>query len=95
MLVCISVLVVEGSPQRAATNIFLSRLCPSYLLPLQKTLQYQQVGLIQAPFKLLLLPCLGFGMCDILCIPFMCEVFFHSSLSFLKVSPSGLQSQMF
>ena len=34
----------------------LSRMSPSYLLPLWEALQDQQVGLTQGPFKLLLLP---------------------------------------
>lgn len=39
----------------AAASIYVLRVSPSCLLPLQKSLQDQQVGLIQAPFKLLLL----------------------------------------
>ena len=39
----------------AAASIYVLRESPSCLLPLQKSLHGQQVGLIQAPFKLLLL----------------------------------------
>ena len=40
----------------AAASVCVPRVSFSCLLPLQDTLQYQWVGLTQAPFKLLLLP---------------------------------------
>ena len=40
----------------AATGVYVPRVSPSCLLPLQETFQDQQVGLAQAPFKLLHLP---------------------------------------
>ena len=65
---------------------YASRVSSSFLLHLQDTLQDQQVGLTQAPFKLLPLPCTTFKS-DI--------SIFHSLLGLLKVSLTGLQSQMF
>ena len=43
-------------PYVAATNVCVLRVSLSYPLPLQETLQDQQVGLAQAPIKLLLFP---------------------------------------
>ena len=40
----------------AATSVYVPRLSSSCLLPLWEAVQVQQVGLTQAPFKLLLLP---------------------------------------
>ena len=40
----------------AAASVYIPGMSPSFLLPLQETLQDQQVGLIQVPFTLLLLP---------------------------------------
>ena len=39
----------------AAASVYIPGMSPSFLLPLQETLQDQQVGLIQVPFPLLLL----------------------------------------
>ena len=51
-----SVLVVEELPKMAAASIFFPWVSPNFLLPLREALQDQQVGLPQAPFKMLLLP---------------------------------------
>lgn len=70
-----------GNPQ----NRYHQYLCPyseqQLPLPLQKTLQYQQLGLAQAPMKLLLLP-LGPGMHETLYAPLK---------SGISVSPSPVE----
>lgn len=60
-----------------------ARVRSSFLLHLQDTLQDQQVGLTQAPFKLLPLPCTTFKSGISI---------FHSLLGLLKVSLTGLHS---
>ena len=74
-------------------------LCPKgepQLPPLlQETLQDEQVGLVQAPIKLLLLPwvlvCMRF-----LYVPFKSEVSISPSpVGLLPLSSAGLQSQLF
>ena len=54
----------------------------------------QQEDLIQVPFKLLLLPWVPEHMRFCVCL-LRVESPSHSSLALLKVSPAGLQSQMF
>lgn len=61
----------------------------SGLLPLWESLQGQPVGLTQAPFKSLLLPCVM--ECVRFCVPLGVESTSHSHLVLLKVSPVGLQ----
>lgn len=59
------------------------------LLPLQKALQDQKVGLTLSTSPL------GLQVCAILCSPFISGVSIsHSPVALLKVSPTGLQSQM-
>lgn len=71
-------------PKMAATSVSVCMVSPSWLLHLLETLQDQQVILTQALFKLLHLPwvpeCMRFCVC-LVDLP--------------KVSPAGLQNQMF
>ena len=48
-----SVFVVVRAPQISVTSMYVPRVSSSCLLPLQESLQDQQMGLTQAPFKLL------------------------------------------
>ena len=71
----------------AATCVFVPWLSSSCLLPLWEALHYQQMGLTQAPFKLLLLP---WALEHVrFCVSY------NSPLALLKVYPAGLQSQKF
>lgn len=79
-------------PKIAPVNIYVPRVNSSCLLCLWETLQVQQIGLTQAPFKLTSaqVP----RACEILCVPFMNRIFIsHSPLSLPNVSPGDLQSQ--
>ena len=81
----------------SVSSVCVPSVCSSCLLPFWETLQdQQQVGLMQTPFKLLLLPWLpwvpehvGFCMCPLRVSSS------HSPLGLLKVSPAGLQNQTF
>ena len=77
------------------TSVYVPRLSRSRAPPppLQETLQDQQVGLAQAPIKLLLLPLVL--VCVILCVPFKSEVSVSPSpVELLQLSPIGFQSHM-
>lgn len=81
-----------GNPQ----NTYHQYLCPysehQLPLPLQVTLQYQQVGLAQAPVKLLLLP-LGSGVHETVCAPLKSGISVSPSpLEFLQSNLTSLQS---
>ena len=65
---------------------YAARVSFSFIFHLQDTLQDQQVRLTQVPFKLVPLPCTAFKSHISI---------FHSLLGLLKVSLTGLQSQMF
>ena len=82
---CTHVHVVAGAPQSGWCQC----LCPQ-----GKALQDQQLGLTQAPFKLMFLP--SPGAYEMLCASFQSEAsIFHSPLQLPKISPAaGLQSQM-
>ena len=73
------------APKNGCRQGLCARVSCSSLLPLWEALQDQQVGLMQAPFKLLLLPrileCVRFCM--------------HSPLALLCACPTDLQSQTF
>ena len=77
----------------AAASIYVLRVSSSCLLPLVEPLQDQQEGLIQAPFKLLLLPrvseCVRFGVC-----PLRVESLFYP-LVLLKVSHLNFLNEIF
>ena len=89
-----SALVLERASKTAVPSVCVPRVSSSCLLSLQETLQDQQVGLTQAPFKLLLLPWIL--ECELLCVPFKRGVSISPSpLGLLKLSPAGLQSQTF
>ena len=80
-----------GNPQ----NIYHQYLCPDseqqQPLPLQETLQYHQVGLVQAPMRLLLLP-LGPGVHETLCAPLKRGIsVFPSPVEFLQSNLISLQ----
>ena len=71
-----------------------SSVSSSCLLPLWEALQDQQVGLIQALFKLLFLPWVLEHVR--FCVHFLrVESISHSPLALLKLSPAGLPSQTF
>ena len=76
-----------------AAYIFVLRMSPSCLLPLQEALQDQQMGPTQGPFKLLPLcwisECVGFCMCTfrMKSLP--------TALWVSVLRPTVLQSQMF
>ena len=73
-------------------------LCPQsklqLLLPFWKNLQDQQVGLTRALIKLLLLSWVLDHVRFCVC-PIRVEPISHSSLGLPRLSPAGLQSQMF
>ena len=74
---CTRVHVVAGAPQSGWCQC----LCPQ-----GKALQDQQLGLTQAPFKLLFLP--SSGAYEMLCASFQSEVsIFHSPLQLPKSKP--------
>ena len=74
----------------SATNVYVPRVSHSCPLPPQETLQDQQVGMAQAPIKLLLLACVQVYMR--LCATFKNEVSFPPSLvELLQSNPTGLQ----
>ena len=75
-----------SSPKWMQPVSYAARVSFSFLFHLQDTLQDQQVCLTQVPFKLLPLPCTAFKSHVSI---------FHSLLGLLKVSLTGLQSQMF
>ena len=72
----------------AATSVHVPRKSHSHSLPLQETLQGQQVGLAQASIKLLLFPwvpvCVGF------CVRPLRVKSSPSAFGLLKLSPTGL-----
>lgn len=71
----------------AASDVCVSMVVCSCILPLWGTIQDQQVGVALVPLNL---------ACEILCVPFEYEFFIsYSPLGPLKVSPTGLQSQIF
>lgn len=75
------------------TNVFVPRVSCSHSLPLQETLQGQQVDLAQAPIKLLLLPWVLVHMR--FCVsPLRVKSFSPSLVGLLQLSPDGLQSRM-
>ena len=78
----------------ATTSVSISRLSSSCILCLCKALQDQQLSLTQASPKLLLLPWVPEHVSFCVC-PLGVESILHSPLAFLKISPHGLQSQMF
>lgn len=63
-----SVLMVGRAPKMAAISISVSRVSSNCHLLTQYVLQDQQLGLTQAPFKLLLLPCVPE------CVRFVCTL---------------------
>ena len=78
----------------SAPSIFVPKVSRSLAPLLRETLQDQQVGLAQAPVKLLLLPwvlvCMGFCLCH-----FKSKVFISPSpVGLLQLSPAGLQSHV-
>lgn len=76
----------------AATSVYVLRVGSICLLLLQEALQDHQVGLTQAPFKLLQLP--WSSVHEILCVPFKSGVSVsYGSLALQKVSPPSLQNQ--
>ena len=78
-------------PDISTTSVYDPGVGHSHLLPPQETLQNQQVGLAQAPIKLLLLPLVL--VCVILCVPFKSEVFISPKpVELLQSSPTGLQN---
>ena len=87
-------------PNMAATSVCVLRVSHSHTppththIPLQETAQDQQVGLAQAPIKLLLLTWVPVRIR--FCVhPFKSEVSFAlSPMGLLKLSRSGLQSHM-
>ena len=78
----------------AAPSVCVLRVSSSCLLPLWETSQDQQLGLTQAPFKLLLFPWalerVRFCVC-----PLGVESVSHSPPAPLNLSPASLQSQTF
>ena len=90
-----SIHMVERAPRNDCHQCRVPRVSSSCLLPLREALQDQQVGLIQAPFKLLLLPW-ALDPVRFLWAPFNSGVSIsHSPLALPKVSLAGLQSQTF
>ena len=83
---------VEELPKMTASRVYVPRMSCSCLLHVQKTLQDQQIGLTQAPTKLLLLSCVPEGVRFSMC-PLRVTSLFPPALGLLKASPAGLQSQ--
>lgn len=81
-----SVLLVECALRMAAASACEPRGSFICLLPYQEVLEDQQVGVTQAPFRLLLLPWIpeyvGYCIC-----PLRVESVSHSPLVLLKVCP--------
>ena len=81
-------------PEVATTSVCVPRVSSICLLPVQETLQDQQVGLTQAPLKSLPLPWVLEHVR--FCVRSLrVESVSHSPLGLPKVSLAGLQSQMF
>ena len=78
----------------AATRARVPRVSCSCLLPPWETLQDQDVGLTQVPFKLLLLPWV-LEYVEFCVLPLIVESISYSPLTFPKLSPASLPSQTF
>ena len=77
----------------STASVYIPRVSLSHPLPLQETLQDQQVGLAQGPIKLLLLPWVP--MCKRFCVcPLKVKSVSPSPVGLQKLSPTALQSQM-
>ena len=85
---------LDERPQMDAASVHAATVRTSHLLPVSETLQEQLMG----PARLLSNDCLclRFGACAILCVSFKSGVSASCCpLALLKVSPAGLQSQVF
>ena len=87
----------EGShqgvlPRTSAASVLVLTVRHSHPLPLQETLQHEQVGLVQSPIGSLLLP-LGPNVHTTLCMPFKSGVSVPPSpVKVLQSNPARLQS---
>ena len=87
----------EGScqgvlPRTSAASVLVLMVSHSHPLPLQETLQHQQIGLVQSPMGSLLLP-LGPSAHTTLCVPSKSGVSVSPSpVKVLQSNPTSLQS---
>ena len=82
----------QGVLPRTAASVLVLTVSHSHPLPLQETLQHQQVGLVQSPMGSLLLP-LGPDAHTTLCVPSKSGVSVSPSpVEVLQSNPASLQS---